>query len=445
MLSAGWAYDIIMSMNQPTQETYIVSDLHIGGDGIANEFEAQKEFVDFLNHLEKKAKGSPMELIILGDFLGLWEVQEKQGLDKLHYIVSSHQIVFAALKELSKYTKITLVPGNHDHELACDNSFPLELKKWGVEVIQDYKTIRRVGGKKIWLEHGNRFDQYNRIERFGDINDTPYGYHIQRDIASKIIRLPEKNHSQSDWLKGFISIQIESIPYWFLSNYFYRELTPILRNFLAPFLIFFTVSTLLFAVAVANRIGIMKFPDIFYLTSYLGPAKYVANAIILFNFLFIIAFFVLSLIWKLVKRDVKNNLKDYGIYLENGIKVKGEEVYHKGIVEMLKNNDDIDVFIYADSHCPHISEMKINSKRRVIANSGTWTKSLHPIKSWCRLPNVYYPHFKLAYLLIQSAGKPLVSLKFWPKKASSSLTFLERLAILKRDRDIKVEECKLSL
>jgi len=437
----------MLNMDSVKQEIFIVSDLHIGGDGIANEFEAQDEFVEFLNHLTAKSAKQSLELIILGDFLGLWEIQEKSGIDKLKHIVSTHGKVFNALKDLSVVARITLVPGNHDHELACIDGYSIELKKWGVDVVQHFQITRTILGKKIWLEHGNRFDPYNRIECFGDVNDTPYGYHIQRDIASKIVRLPERNRRQNDWLKGFISIPIESIPYWFFSNYFYRELAPILRNFVAPFLIFFTASTLLFLMAVANRVGIMKFPDIFYLTNYLGPVKYLANAIILFNFLFIATFFILSLIWKLVKRDIKSNLEDYGIYLGNGIKVRGEEMYRTGIIETLATTDDIDVFIYADSHNPYLWQTVVGNKPRLIANSGTWTKSLHPIKSWCRLPEVYYPHFKLAYLTIGAdniTNKPELALRFWPKKASCSLTLLERLAILRRDRNIKTKERKLS-
>ena len=430
-------------MNKRGKEIYFISDLHIGGDGITNAFEAEQELIEFIEWLNRRSKSTDLELIIAGDFLGLWEVQEKRGLDKFHFITETHRAVFQGLKELSQNISIILIPGNHDHELACFKEYGQLLREWGIELASNYFVEREYFGKKARIEHGNRFDPYNKIERFGDINDTPYGFHLRTDLASKIVRLPEKNHHNKTWLTGFISVPVELIPHWFISNYFYRELTPILRYFVAPLLMLFTLSTVLFVLAVITRLGLIDIPDIFYLTSFLGPVKYFANAVILFNFLFIVWFIIFSIAWKLIRRDLINNLREYGIHLGNGaFRVRDEKHYKRQVKNFLRERLDIDIFIYGDSHYPDVMTFKNKGMQHIIGNTGTWTKSLHPVRSWFRLPSVYYPHFQLAYLVLKKnkSGKVSLSLKFWSKKAVSPLTPLERLSILFKDRDIKPQE-----
>ena len=50
----------------------------------------------------------------------------------------------------------------------------------------------------------------------------------------------------------------EEIPAWIWSNYFYKEMTPILRWCLLPFLLLFSVSVVVFVGRGLEKIGILR-------------------------------------------------------------------------------------------------------------------------------------------------------------------------------------------
>ena len=102
-------------------EYYLISDLHIGGDGALDACEFEAELIAFLKMLEDK--GGESELIVAGDLLGLWEFTTLSGPDKLHAIIASHFDLFRQFYRTGAKVRITVIPGNHDHELATDPEF----------------------------------------------------------------------------------------------------------------------------------------------------------------------------------------------------------------------------------------------------------------------------------------------------------------------------------
>ena len=66
---------------------YLISDLHIGGDGGLARCEFERELIEFL--AEIAAGPQPAELIIVGDAFGFWELTDREGVSKLETIAAS--------------------------------------------------------------------------------------------------------------------------------------------------------------------------------------------------------------------------------------------------------------------------------------------------------------------------------------------------------------------
>ena len=160
------------------KEYYFVSDLHIGGDGDLQECSFEDEFIAFLSNLEKKDKDK--ELIIIGDSFGLWEFTELNGMDKLEELIRHHQRLFNQFQKSGEKIRITIIPGNHDYELACYPQFIERLKDFNIKLEPEISLIKEIGDHKIWIEHGMQQDENNRMPDFGNHNANPLGYFITR-------------------------------------------------------------------------------------------------------------------------------------------------------------------------------------------------------------------------------------------------------------------------
>ena len=81
-------------MEEPTlaRRYYLVSDLHMGGDGQLQHCDYTAEFVGFLKELVQE--GPDTELLIVGDTFGFWELTLVHGLNKLDHIIRAPQTHF---------------------------------------------------------------------------------------------------------------------------------------------------------------------------------------------------------------------------------------------------------------------------------------------------------------------------------------------------------------
>jgi UDP-2,3-diacylglucosamine pyrophosphatase LpxH len=93
-------------MKSSTQKYYLVSDLHMGGDGALQHCDYSAEFIELLKELEKE--GPDTELLIVGDTFGFWELTLVQGVEKLDHIVTAHQAIFDQLRATGERIKITM-------------------------------------------------------------------------------------------------------------------------------------------------------------------------------------------------------------------------------------------------------------------------------------------------------------------------------------------------
>ena len=94
--------------------------MHIGGDGTLRNCDFEDELIEFLKSLEY---GQDAELIINGDAFGLWEFTALEDVGKLEALIEQQSKLFEQLKKTGSKIPITLMPGNHDYELACYPEF----------------------------------------------------------------------------------------------------------------------------------------------------------------------------------------------------------------------------------------------------------------------------------------------------------------------------------
>ena len=117
-----------------------ISDLHLGDGSRTDDFNRDKELLEFLDFAENQAS----ELIIVGDLLELWQ-------SDLERILFAHDKVIKRLLSLREKIKLTYVIGNHDYIpfiKFIDSALGIEL---------EYRDTEN----SIIAEHGNKYDIFN--------------------------------------------------------------------------------------------------------------------------------------------------------------------------------------------------------------------------------------------------------------------------------------------
>jgi UDP-2,3-diacylglucosamine pyrophosphatase LpxH len=228
---------------QNSQHTAIVSDLHLCEAEPVNpkyplwkkfktrQFFFDDVFVNFLNHIQEKAHGQPVELILNGDIFDFDSVmarpekpafrfhwlEEMRGLYprperskfKIQIILKHHHVWVQGLKEfVKKGNKAVFVIGNHDLEL----HFPDVQNEILAALDLDPEASQRVrfcewfyiSNQDTLIEHGNQYDPYCMCE--DPVNPFIQGYNY------KSIRLPFGNLACRYILNGmgFFNPHVES-------------------------------------------------------------------------------------------------------------------------------------------------------------------------------------------------------------------------------------------
>jgi UDP-2,3-diacylglucosamine pyrophosphatase LpxH len=412
----------------PPMTYYFISDLHIGGDAGLDHCRFEKELIEFLRKIA--AGPQPAELIIVGDAFGLWELTDVQGTSKLARIAATHQDLFAQFRETGRRMKITLLPGNHDYDLACVPTYKAELARWNIILEPVIHTTREVAGRKIWIEHGNQHDAFNCFPEFGNRYGLPAGYFITTHTVAAAAESAAK--ARSPWLDDLESVYPnEEIPAWIWSNYFYREMTPLLRWCLLPFLLLFSVSVVVFVGRILEKYRILP-TKIFSirLGERFGLKGRLLDGLLWVNGVVISFLLVVALPAYLLAHDINHTLRRYGVEQSEGLKIQKESKYLAAAEEVFQADPAVVVYIYGHTHA--VSMRKVGA--RYVINTGTWLKRLEHVQAHFRLmPGVFYPSYRLNYFTIRPQGKNIqIGYSIIPKDPPPGLTWLEYLMILGR-------------
>lgn len=410
---------------------YVVSDLHIGGDEQLEEVEFLDELLGFLERLETTDENA--ELVINGDAFGLWEFTTVEGMEKFDVIEETYPNLFAQLRATGENIQITLLPGNHDHELAAYDEYVERFAEYNVDLVQDISIQRRVGEHVIHFEHGNQQDPNNRIEDWGNPHATPLGYYYNTLITSRAGQLSDRG--RYNWLKDVQAVTpTERMPVWLISKYFYREMNPLLRYSLVPFLLLFNISAVVAILAGLDIAGIISLP-VARTEAFLGQFGLAGEAAWLLLTVNIAVTGLLLLIavpLYFFRRDARKTIERFGVF-ETELTVDPTEPYTETAADIFADNPETAIFCYGHTHRPSVQEVDGG----LVVNSGTWLKRLHRRDGIIGiLPPVFYPSYQLATVRIAAADDG-VAVEYEtvkkPSPATEELTWTERFFTVGRE------------
>ena len=415
------------------QEYYFVSDLHIGGDGDLRECSFEDEFIEFLASFE--TKGPDTELLIVGDSFGLWEFTEVEGMAKLEALIRQQRRLFDQFRAIGARIRVTIIPGNHDYELACFPEFIERLRDFNIILEPSVSITRRLGDKKIWIEHGMQHDEHNVMPDFGNPHANPLGFFMTRHIVATAGK--HSSLGRYNWLKDVQSVSpLEAVPHWMMSNYFYREMHLILRLTLVPFLVLFSVSVLALIGSLLEDFGLLAttiFSDnqIFRRLGFVGD---VLDAIIMVNGIIILFLLPLLIPLWIFRRDIMQTLERFQILPDEEFVLEKESVFLEVARNVFERHPDVCVYLFGHTHHAYIKKIDGGT----VINTGTWLKQLTrvPSRFWL-LPDVYYPHYSLNYFVIkEEGGQAVVDYHVVPREAPAELSPLQRFVIFGRAKKL---------
>ncbi|MFY9756341.1 MAG: hypothetical protein WAK37_10390, partial [Pseudolabrys sp.] len=285
------------------------------------------------------------------------------------------------------------------------------------------------GDKKIWIEHGQQHDQFNAFPEYGNRYALPVGYFITETFVSGASR--HSDFGKGDWLKDIRSVDTTQIPDWVLSNYFYREMSAVMRWLLLPFLLLASVTVIAILGELFRILGIFDYNVLFHnpVMSRLPVVDNVLQVVIEINSMFLIFFGVPT---ALVVYDLMRTLRRFRLLTSHGAEpdAVSSESYLRGAQEAFRNDDNVTVFVFGHTHTAFLK--RVGPSGKVVLNTGTWLKLLSRIPvRFGLLPAVYYPSYRLNYFKIEERDSQLViNYVTIPKTPDQELTWLQRLLTL---------------
>ncbi|MGB8628131.1 MAG: hypothetical protein WCD69_01920, partial [Xanthobacteraceae bacterium] len=236
---------------------------------------------------------------------------------------------------------------------------------------------------------------------------------------------------RGNWLKDIRSVGTTQIPDWILSNYFYREMSAVLRWVLLPFLLLAGVTILSIVGEILRVTGVFDYNILFHnpLMSRLGIVNNILQVVIAINSVFLVLFGIPAL---LVQRDLLRTLRRFRLLTGHGMlpNVDSEGTYLKTAQKVFQSDPAVAVFVFGHTHAAFLKPL--GPSGQVVLNMGTWLKLLHrvPVR-FGLLPAVYYPSYRLNYFCIETQNNHLaISYVTVPKTPQRELTWLQRLMTL---------------
>lgn len=419
-----------------TKAYYFISDLHIGGDEALGVCDYEQELIAFLEDLAGRREDA--ELLIIGDIFGLWEFTDIQGPEKLNAVMDQFPNIFNALRNAGKTLRITMLPGNHDYEIACYPEFVDLLKTCNIHLERAPAIIREIGGHKIWIEHGNQHDAYNHMPDFGNPHAQPIGYFITSSVVSTAGK--HSKFGRYNWLKDIQSVYpSEQIPYWVMSNYFYHEMSPLLRWLILPFLLFSGFEIFVLGGAALEWFALTD-TNIFLnnrILSTLGILGNLVQIILIINTFFFTSLIALGVPLYFIWRDFKATLERFRIVLDpSELSSEKEQQYLDAALQVFDRDPSISIYVYGHTHFPSLRRFD----HRAVINTGTWLKRLDDVRARLGfLPKVYIPFFCLNYFKVSEIeGRIAIDYQRIDKQPPKDLSLLQR--VLASGKRRKVEE-----
>ncbi len=190
---------------------WFASDLHLG---FAHSDAASR----LVTALDELPDGS---LVLLGgDVVELLDAPEGTDAGAL---LTAHPDLVAALRRAQDERGGDLVwlVGNHDVRLLWDSGAQAAvtqvLSGCRFALAADVEVVTNVGPRRVWFEHGNQTDPFNRFADPTNPHDTPVGHHVVREV------LPTLRGLLGRWIDDAAALAVPSAFLAFVtSRMFYR-------------------------------------------------------------------------------------------------------------------------------------------------------------------------------------------------------------------------------
>src|SRR4029450_8752021 len=353
-----------------------VSDLHLTHTGPSDDFAPTAELCELLGDLQ----GHPGQVLLAlgGDILDLLQVEGSPE-ERVARVLDGPAAtpIGDPLRRLAARPRATVLylVGNHDSTLAWDGAArKLVGDRFGVT---DFALPARVPVERaeggVVAEHGDALDRWTRRTDPFDPLDVPVGDHVVGEFVNRLEaasgRYPQLTLDEVDNVRPGLLV-----PWWLVSNFFYKFMGRALRDFALPLVLLTIALNLVVGLLVGDPVR---------------GAERGSRAVRWVSTFVLTNLALLALLSTFLGRSFRRAAAAYGLPTPD--EAAGEAQARKGdLPELLARRDPTaTVLVTGHTHEPGILRLPGD---RVAADAGCWVRGLVPVRAWLALPPVFVPH-----------------------------------------------------
>lgn len=364
----------------PGTTALVVSDLHLRSAPTMATSRVESALSRRLDALE-----GPAVVVLAGDIfesLGEPTLRPREAL-------AAHPKLTRAIRRIADTPGCSVIElvGNHDANLAWDVEAATEVVAATgarLALTADLVTHASSGCQRVRVEHGNRFDPYNRFQDVRNPLDTPFGHHVVREV------LPFVNEVAPDWLEGTTDLaDPPDFPSFVGSRLAYRRLASHLRWLLIPLVLLMFVLRVPLVLLFTNRLP-EDVQDWLRRSALIGGVLLVDVLVIA---LIVIVFIRRS--WQALR---SLDLSDRGWGQNKAARDEAEQLVATGYAGL----------ICGHSHRPEISGL--TEREGFFANSGSATPVVEAVPAKFGMPPVYLRYLQVSWLELRLGAELTVEL-----------------------------------
>jgi hypothetical protein len=401
---------------EPGGRFVYVSDLHLTDTGPNDDFAATAELCELLGSL----RDHPGQVVLAlgGDILDLLQVGGSPE-ERVARVLDGPAAgpIGEALRRLSARPGATVLylVGNHDSALAWDAAArKLVTDRFGVTDFALHARVRveRAGGGGevvVVAEHGDALDRWNRRTDPFDPLDVPVGDHVVAEFVNRLEgasgRYPQLALDQVDNVRPGLLV-----PWWLVSNFFYKFMGRALRDFALPLVLLTIALNLVVGLLVGDPGRVAELGS--------RAVRWVST-FVLTNLA------LLALLSTFLGRSFRRAAAAYGLPTPD--EAADEAQARKGdLPELLARRDPTaGVLVTGHTHEPGIIRLPGG---QVAADAGCWVRGLVPVRAWLALPPVFVPTYPVNWVDVR-ARPDGVAVELWERRLAVTrrLGHIERL------------------
>jgi hypothetical protein len=401
---------------EPGGRFVYVSDLHLTDTGPNDDFAATAELCELLGSL----RDHPGQVVLAlgGDILDLLQVGGSPE-ERVARVLDGPAAgpIGEALRRLSARPGATVLylVGNHDSALAWDAAArKLVTDRFGVTDFALHARVRveRAGGGGevvVVAEHGDALDRWNRRTDPFDPLDVPVGDHVVAEFVNRLEgasgRYPQLALDQVDNVRPGLLV-----PWWLVSNFFYKFMGRALRDFALPLVLLTIALNLVVGLLVGDPGRVAELGS--------RAVRWVST-FVLTNLA------LLALLSTFLGRSFRRAAAAYGLPTPD--EAADEAQARKGdLPELLARRDPTaGVLVTGHTHEPGIIRLPGG---QVAADAGCWVRGLVPVRAWLALPPVFVPTYPVNWVDVR-ARPDGVAVDLWERRLAVTrrLGHIERL------------------